>query len=144
MVADPFIGFLSLGGTVLTAIAAELNFVAPGAPAVNVLKELGFSGEHFPERTAATLLHMLGQARRSREDRKPAAAGRGSGRTGTVVNEVRQAPAASPRASAVPASSWNATEGREPTRMRVEQHLVALGGEVISRKAWLDRDVAAV
>ena len=59
VVADPFIGFLSLGGTVLTAIAAELNFVAPGAPAVNVLKELGFSGEHFPERTAATLLHML-------------------------------------------------------------------------------------
>ena len=62
VVADPFIGFLSLGGTVLTAIAAELNFVAPGAPAVNVLKELGFSGEHFPERTAATLLHMRKRA----------------------------------------------------------------------------------
>lgn len=67
VVADPFIGFLSLGGTVLTAIAAELNFVAPGAPAVNVLKELGFSGEHFPERTAATLLHMLGLKRAEAE-----------------------------------------------------------------------------
>jgi len=67
VVADPFIGFLSVGGTVLTAIAAELNFVAPGAPAAGVLKELGFSGEHFPERTAATLLHTLGLKRAEAE-----------------------------------------------------------------------------
>jgi AcrR family transcriptional regulator len=67
VVADPFIGFLSVGGTVLTAIAAELNFVAPGAPAADVLKELGFSGEHFPERTAATLLHTLGLKRAEAE-----------------------------------------------------------------------------
>ncbi|BCG03622.1 TetR family transcriptional regulator (plasmid) [Paraburkholderia sp. PGU19] len=67
VVADPFIGFLSVGGTVLCAIAAELNFVAPGAPAAGVLKELGFNGEHFPERTAATLLQTLGLKRAEAE-----------------------------------------------------------------------------
>ncbi|MFX7961063.1 hypothetical protein ABTK60_19440, partial [Acinetobacter baumannii] len=60
VVADPVIGFLSVGGTVLTAISAELNFLAPGAPAADILKELGFTGEHFPERTAAVLLQTLG------------------------------------------------------------------------------------
>ncbi|MEM5461448.1 TetR/AcrR family transcriptional regulator [Paraburkholderia phytofirmans] len=67
VVADPFIGFLAVGGTVLSAIAAELNFVAPGAPAPGVLKELGFSGELFPERTAAMLLQTLGLKRAEAE-----------------------------------------------------------------------------
>ncbi|MCO4876957.1 TetR/AcrR family transcriptional regulator [Paraburkholderia caribensis] len=67
VVADPFIGFLAVGGTVLCAIAAELNFVAPGASAASVLKELGFSGEHFPERTAAMLLQTLGLKRAEAE-----------------------------------------------------------------------------
>ncbi|AOI62109.1 TetR family transcriptional regulator [Burkholderia territorii] len=67
VVADPFIGFLSVGGTVLTAISAELNFVAPGAPATSVLKALGFSGENFPERTATTLLQTLGLKRAEAE-----------------------------------------------------------------------------
>ncbi|KXV03132.1 TetR family transcriptional regulator [Caballeronia megalochromosomata] len=67
VVADPFIGFLAVGGTVLCAIAAELNFVAPGASAAGVLKELGFSGEHFPERTAAMLLQTLGLKRAEAE-----------------------------------------------------------------------------
>ncbi|WP_176054737.1 TetR/AcrR family transcriptional regulator [Paraburkholderia caribensis] len=67
VVADPFIGFLAVGGTVLSAIAAELNFVAPGATAADVLKELGFSGEHFPERTAAMLLQTLGLKRAEAE-----------------------------------------------------------------------------
>jgi AcrR family transcriptional regulator len=67
VVADPFIGFLAVGGTVLCAIAAELNFVAPGASSPGVLKELGFSGEHFPERTAAMLLQTLGLKRAEAE-----------------------------------------------------------------------------
>src|ERR1700752_1943140 len=67
VVADPFIGFLAVGGTVLCAIAAELNFVAPGANAAHVLTELCFSGEHFPERTAATLLQTLGLKRAEAE-----------------------------------------------------------------------------
>lgn len=67
VVADPFIGFLAVGGTVLSAIAAELNFVAPGAPAAGVLEEYGFSGEHFPERTAAMLLQTLGLKRAEAE-----------------------------------------------------------------------------
>ncbi|MFP3617433.1 TetR/AcrR family transcriptional regulator, partial [Paraburkholderia sp. SIMBA_050] len=36
-------------------------------PAAGVLKELVFSGEHFPERTAATLLHTLGLKRAEAE-----------------------------------------------------------------------------
>jgi AcrR family transcriptional regulator len=67
VVADPFIGFLSVGGTVLAAVSAELNFIAPGAPAAGRLKELGFSGEHFAERTAATLLQTLGLKRAEAE-----------------------------------------------------------------------------
>ncbi|MEX3812643.1 TetR/AcrR family transcriptional regulator [Paraburkholderia sp. BR13439] len=67
VVADPFIGFLAVGGTVLCAIAAELNFVVPGASAAGVLTELGFSGEHFPERTAAMLLQTLGLKRAEAE-----------------------------------------------------------------------------
>jgi AcrR family transcriptional regulator len=67
VVADPLIGFLSLGGAVLSIIAAELNFVAPGAPAADVLKELGFCGDHLPERTAATLLGTLGLKRAEAE-----------------------------------------------------------------------------
>jgi AcrR family transcriptional regulator len=66
-VADPFIGLLSVGGTVLAAIAAELNYVAPGAPAAGRLKELGFSGEQFAERTAAALLQTLGLKRAEAE-----------------------------------------------------------------------------
>jgi AcrR family transcriptional regulator len=62
-VADPFIGFLSVGGTVLAVVAAELNFVAPGAPGAAALQELGFSAEHFPERAAAMLLQTLGLKR---------------------------------------------------------------------------------
>ena len=67
IVADPFIGFLSVGGTVLAAVAAELNFVAPSAPAAQLLDELGFSGEHFAERTAATILQTLGLKRAEAE-----------------------------------------------------------------------------
>ncbi|WP_175150633.1 TetR/AcrR family transcriptional regulator [Paraburkholderia ultramafica] len=67
VVADPYIGFLAVGGTVLSAIATELNYVAPGAPAAGALEELGFSGEHIPERTAAVLLQTLGLKRAEAE-----------------------------------------------------------------------------
>ncbi|MEW6318410.1 MAG: TetR/AcrR family transcriptional regulator, partial [Pseudomonadota bacterium] len=33
----------------------------------NIVKELGFSGEHFPERTAAALLQTLGLKRAEAE-----------------------------------------------------------------------------
>ncbi|WP_269501594.1 TetR/AcrR family transcriptional regulator [Burkholderia sp. IMCC1007] len=67
VVADPLIAFLSVGGAVLASVSAELNFVAPGAPAAGTLKQLGFSGEHFPERTAAALLQTLGIKRAEAE-----------------------------------------------------------------------------
>jgi len=59
-VADPFIGFLSLKGTLLAAIAVELHFAAPMG---GMLEELGVNGEHFAERTASAVLQMLGLER---------------------------------------------------------------------------------
>nr|WP_318228956.1 TetR/AcrR family transcriptional regulator [Paraburkholderia terrae]MDW3661878.1 TetR/AcrR family transcriptional regulator [Paraburkholderia terrae] len=55
--ADPFIGFLSLKGTLLAAIAAELHLAVAGCDAP---KAPGVPGEHFAERMAAAVLHMLG------------------------------------------------------------------------------------
>ncbi|CAB3791256.1 hypothetical protein LMG28614_03265 [Paraburkholderia ultramafica] len=59
-VADPFIGFLSLKGTLLAAIAAELHLAPPGG---DVPEEFGVRGEHFAERMAAAVLEMLGLER---------------------------------------------------------------------------------
>lgn len=66
-VADPFVAFLSLGGTVLAAVTAELAFLAPGAPNSDALNALDFSGEHLAERVAAALLHSLGLKRAEAE-----------------------------------------------------------------------------
>jgi AcrR family transcriptional regulator len=55
-VADPLMSFLSVSGTVLSSIAAELQFAG-------TLKELGFSRDNLPDRLAATLLQTLGLAR---------------------------------------------------------------------------------
>ena len=66
-VADPFVGFLSVGGTVLAAVTAELSFVAPGAPSADALEGLGFSGEHLAERVACALLQTLGLKRAEAE-----------------------------------------------------------------------------
>ncbi|KHK60001.1 TetR family transcriptional regulator [Burkholderia sp. A9] len=62
-VADPFVAFLSVGGTVLAAVTAELGIVAPGAPNADALKALGFSGERLAERVAGALLETLGLKR---------------------------------------------------------------------------------
>lgn len=66
-VADPFVAFLSVGGTVLAAVTAELGFVAPGAPNAAALKAMSFSGEHLAERVAAALLQTLGLKRAEAE-----------------------------------------------------------------------------
>ena len=67
VVSDPFVSFLSAGGTVLAAVAAEVHFVAPGAPAAGALEEFGFSGAHFAERAAALILQSLGLKRAEAE-----------------------------------------------------------------------------
>jgi hypothetical protein len=66
-VADPFVAFLSVGGTVLASVTAQLGLVSPDAPNADVLKELGFNGEHFAERVAAALLQSLGLKRAEAE-----------------------------------------------------------------------------
>lgn len=66
-VADPFVAFLSVGGTVLASVTAQLGLVSPEAPNADVLKELGFNGEHLAERVAAALLQSLGLKRAEAE-----------------------------------------------------------------------------
>jgi AcrR family transcriptional regulator len=52
-VADPLMSFISVSGTMLSSIAAELQLAAR-------LKELGLNTENLPERAAALLLQTLG------------------------------------------------------------------------------------
>jgi hypothetical protein len=68
VIADPLMSFISAGGTILTAIAMELRFAATGELQTSVLGDLGFSGEHVPERTAAILLQSLGLPRTEAEE----------------------------------------------------------------------------
>lgn len=65
--ADPSVGFLSVGGTMPTAASTELGFLTSDAPAANIVKELGSPGEHFPEHIAAALLQILGLRRAGAE-----------------------------------------------------------------------------
>jgi len=66
-VADPFVAFLSVGGTVLAAVTAQLGLVAPEAPNADALNAFDFSSEHLAERVAATLLQSLGLKRAEAE-----------------------------------------------------------------------------
>ncbi|KVE28733.1 TetR family transcriptional regulator [Burkholderia singularis] len=62
-VADPLMSVLSVGGTVLAAIAADLQFAIPSSPMAHGFGTLGFGNEDFPERTASVLLQTLGLSR---------------------------------------------------------------------------------
>jgi AcrR family transcriptional regulator len=55
-VADPLMSFMSVSGTILFSIAAELQFAV-------ALKELGFNSDNLPERAAEILLQTLGLSR---------------------------------------------------------------------------------
>ncbi|RQS09423.1 TetR/AcrR family transcriptional regulator [Burkholderia sp. Bp8998] len=66
-VADPFVAFLSVGGTVLAAVTAELGVVVPEAPNADALNAFDFSSEHLAERVAAVLLQSLGLKRAEAE-----------------------------------------------------------------------------
>jgi hypothetical protein len=70
-VVDPFISFLSAGGTVLGSMAIELQFGS--TPQTPQLKELGFSAHNLPERAAAVLLQTLklGRAEADRIANRP-------------------------------------------------------------------------
>ncbi|ARL05078.1 TetR family transcriptional regulator [Burkholderia pseudomallei] len=63
IVSDPLMSLVSVGGTVLGAIAAELQFASPAESAAVPFKELGFSTDNLPERAAAMVLQALGVER---------------------------------------------------------------------------------
>ncbi|RKU01136.1 TetR family transcriptional regulator [Burkholderia sp. Nafp2/4-1b] len=66
-VADPFVAFLSVGGTVLAAVTAELGVAAPEAPNADALNAFNLTSEHLAERVAAVLLQSLGLKRAEAE-----------------------------------------------------------------------------
>lgn len=67
-VADPLMSVLSVGGTVLAAIAADLQFAIPSSPMARGFGTLGFGNEDFPERAATVLLQALGLSRSEAEE----------------------------------------------------------------------------
>lgn len=67
-VADPLMSVLSVGGTVLAAIAADLQFAIPSSPMTRGFGTRGFGNEDFPERAATVLLQGLGLSRADAEE----------------------------------------------------------------------------
>ncbi len=59
---DPLVSFISVGGTVLASISAELQFGSAQGTQAAVVKALGFSGDGLAERVAAVILCSLGVA----------------------------------------------------------------------------------
>ncbi|WP_428309188.1 TetR/AcrR family transcriptional regulator [Hydrocarboniphaga sp.] len=59
-IPDPFMTFVTIGGGVLGAIAAELELAGKPTDSLKQLKQLGLSSEDIPERAAAVALHNLG------------------------------------------------------------------------------------
>jgi AcrR family transcriptional regulator len=59
-VADPLMSFMSVSGTILFGIAAEIQFAG-------TLKELGYKLDNIPERAAEILLQTLGLSRAEAE-----------------------------------------------------------------------------
>lgn len=57
---DPLVTFLSVGGTVLASISAELQFGSAQGPQASVVKALGFTGDGLAERVAEVVLKTLG------------------------------------------------------------------------------------
>ena len=66
-VNDPLVSFVSVGGTVLASISAELQFGTAKGPQAGSVKALGFSGEGLGERVAAVILKTLGLNQRDAE-----------------------------------------------------------------------------
>lgn len=64
---DPLISFMSVGGTVLASISAELQFGSAQGPQAAVVKALGFNGEGLAERAATVILRTLGLEQREAE-----------------------------------------------------------------------------
>ncbi|WP_321930490.1 MULTISPECIES: TetR/AcrR family transcriptional regulator [Paraburkholderia] len=60
---DPLLSVISVGGTVLGAIALQLQFRSPEELGLDTVAASGISIDHLAERTAATLLQTLGLAR---------------------------------------------------------------------------------
>ena len=64
---DPLMSFVAVGGTVLAAISAELQFGSAQGPQAAMLAALGVSGEGLSGRAAAAILQTLGLAPKEAE-----------------------------------------------------------------------------
>ena len=70
---DPLMSVLAVGGTVLAAIAADLQLMSAASSEDAALRVFALDREHLPERTAALLLRTLGlpAAKAERISRQP-------------------------------------------------------------------------
>jgi AcrR family transcriptional regulator len=66
-VSDPLMSIITVGGTILSSIAAELQFAFPLGPQAPTMRELGFNIDNLPERAATAQLQALGLARAEAE-----------------------------------------------------------------------------
>ncbi len=57
---DPLMAFASVGGTVMGAITAQLEFAPENSPVRALAVQLGLNMENIPERTGSTVLQILG------------------------------------------------------------------------------------
>jgi AcrR family transcriptional regulator len=57
---DPLVSFISVGGTVLASISAELQFGSAQGPQAAAVKAMGFTGDGLAERVAGVILRTLG------------------------------------------------------------------------------------
>ncbi len=57
---DPLMAFTSVGGTVIGALTAQMEFAPADSTAKKVAQQLGLNLENIPERTASTVLQILG------------------------------------------------------------------------------------
>ncbi|MCO5413345.1 TetR/AcrR family transcriptional regulator [Ralstonia mojiangensis] len=65
---DPLMSLISVGGTVLAAVAVGVQIDAQTEPAATLLNGLADSKSDFPERAASALLRMLGLDHAEAED----------------------------------------------------------------------------
>ena len=65
---DPLMSLISVGGTVLAAVAVGVQIDAQSEPAATLLKDLAPNESDLPERAASALLHMLGLSHTEAEE----------------------------------------------------------------------------
>lgn len=65
---DPLMAFASVGGTVMGAITAQLEFAPKDSPVRALAAQLGLNMENIPERTGSTVLQVIGLSKEEADE----------------------------------------------------------------------------